>query len=186
VVSQDRRVEPASIENLQSDDELRGGLGNDQIDGGTGNDELKGGVGDDQLQGGTGDDELEGGDGNDDLEGGAGNDILIGGTGFNTLFGGAGSDRFIIDIERDIPDEILDFRPEEGDTLYLRFKPAPEEKLGEYQIKNVHLDVGGEITVKLINEEQFQVVKLRRSDLTLEVDDYGQDIQLRFTKKMGD
>jgi hypothetical protein len=34
------------------------------------------------------------------------------------------------------------------------------------------------------DEDQFRVVKLRRSDLTLRVDDYGQDVRLIFTKKL--
>jgi Ca2+-binding RTX toxin-like protein len=173
-----------SLQGGTGDDALRGGSGDDQLRGGTGDDSLEGGSGDDEIHGGAGDDELQGGDGDDALQGGSGDDILMGGSGFNMLFGGTGSDKFIIDIAADAPDEIMDFRPEDGDTVLLRFKPAPEGRLGEYEIKNVVLDARGEVTVQLINEDQFQVVRLRRSDLTLRVDDYGQDVRLIFTKKM--
>jgi hypothetical protein len=174
----------APINGSSNDDAIIGTEYDDEILGRAGDDQLEGGAGDDHLEGGAGDDQLEGGAGDDRLEGGAGDDVLIGGSGFDTLFGGAGSDRFIIDIAADAPDEIMDFRPEDGDTVLLRFRRAPESRLGEYEIKNVVLDARGEVTVELINEDQFQVVKLRRSDLTLKVDDYGQDVRLIFTKKL--
>jgi hypothetical protein len=167
-----------------AEESLNGSINDDTIVGTVKDDRIEGGAGDDQLRGGTGDDELLGGTGDDELRGGSGDDTLIGGSGFDILFGGSGSDRFIIDIAADAPDEIMDFRPEDGDTILLRFRRAPESRLGEYEIKNVLLDARGEVTVQLINEDQFRVVKLRRSDLTLRVDDYGQDVRLIFTKKL--
>ena len=67
-----------------------------------------------------GDDEIRGYGGDDELHGGAGDDVLIGGKGSDIMFGGPGADIFVIDFLTDVPDEVMDFRPEEGDSLLLR------------------------------------------------------------------
>jgi Ca2+-binding RTX toxin-like protein len=80
-----------------------------------------GGSGDDKLYSG-GSIELEGNDGNDYLfgstsqqDGGKGDDILEG-RGFGTDYkGGPGADTF--KCSPDIGDEVLDYNPEEGDTV---------------------------------------------------------------------
>jgi hypothetical protein len=144
-------------------------------------------AGDDTIIGTESDDEIYGEDGNDWIQGGAGDDILVGGRGTDILFGGPGSDQFIIDFISDLPDEVVDFRPEEGDTLLLRFQYSPQSdfKVKRPTIKNIEIDYDGDVTIQLFNEDQFDVVKLRRSDLTLKVDDLGDDIRLIFTKKIG-
>ncbi len=77
----------------------------------------------DVVAGTDGDDEIRGLDGDDEIRGGAGDDTLIGGSGFDILFGGPGADKFVIELLSDLPDEFMDFRSEEGDTLSLRFPP---------------------------------------------------------------
>jgi Ca2+-binding RTX toxin-like protein len=87
--------------------------------------------GDDTLNGGGGNDTLLGGNQNDYLYGGNGNDSLGGGAGTDTLIGGAGSDSFYYanagegadagaDAINTSPDQIGDFRPNEGDKLVFR------------------------------------------------------------------
>jgi hypothetical protein len=149
---------------------------------------IVGSGGDDSLIGTESDDEIYGDDGDDRIQGRDGDDILIGGRGTDILFGGAGSDQFVIDFISDLPDEVLDFRPEEGDTLLLRFKETPLDEFPRKRptIKNIEINYDGDITMSLIGEDQFDVVKLRRSDLKLEVDDLGGDIRLIFTKKIGE
>ncbi len=142
---------------------------------------------DDTIVGTESDDEIHGQDGDDWILGREGNDILVGGRGTDILFGGPGADQFVIDFISDLPDEIDDFRPEEGDTLLLRFEYDPQSdfKFKELTIKNVEIDYDGDVTMQLLNEDQFDVVKLKRSDLTLKVDDLGDDVRLIFTKKIG-
>jgi hypothetical protein len=142
---------------------------------------------DDLIIGTDSADEIRGEDGDDRLQGLAGDDILIGGRGADILFGGAGSDQFVIDFISGLPDEIGDFRPEEGDTLLLRFEYNPQAEFPKKRptIGNIKIDYDGDVTMQLLNEDQFEVVKLKRSDLKLKVDDLGDDIRLTFTKKIG-
>jgi hypothetical protein len=161
-------------------------LAEEPINGSGKNDAIIGTDSSDEIYGYDGDDELQGGAGDDVLVGGAGDDVLVGGTGFDIVFGGAGSDKFVIDIERDMPDEIRDFRPEEGDSLWLRFRHTPRDRFPKkLELSNIEIDYDGDVAIRLINEEQFKIVKIRRSDLTLTVDDLGDDIRLTFTKKLG-
>ena len=140
----------------------------------------------DDIKGTDKGEEIRGGDGDDRLHGGAGDDVLIGGRGTDIMYGGSGSDRFIIDFRSDLPDEIMDFRPEEGDTVWLRFKETPQPNFPrKIEIQNIQIDFDGDVEIQLINEEQFKIVKLKRSDLTLKVDDLGDDVRLTFTKKLG-
>jgi hypothetical protein len=150
-------------------------------------DPIVGSGSDDTIIGTEQDDEIRGEDGDDLIQGRAGNDVLIGGRGTDILFGGPGSDQFVIDFISDLPDEIEDFRPEEGDTLLLRFAYNPQEEFPKKRptIRNVEIDYDGDVTMSLINEEQFDVVRLKRSDLMLRVDDLGGEVRLIFTKKIG-
>jgi len=77
-------------------DVFYGDLGNDSLVGNEGGDWLIGGNGKDTLSGGTGDDTLQGGSGDDALNGGDGNDRLQADGGYDVITGGAGSDRFVI------------------------------------------------------------------------------------------
>lgn len=150
-------------------------------------DPIVGSGGDDTIIGTDDDDEIRGEAGDDRIQGRAGDDVLIGGSGADILFGGAGSDQFIIDFVWGRPDEVIDFSPEEGDTLLLRFAYNPQDEFPRKRptIRNIKIDYDGDVTMSLINEDQFDIVKLRRSDLTLKVDDLGEDIRLIFTKKIG-
>lgn len=98
-------------------DQLRGGPGDDSLSGQLGADLALGGGGDDELHGGRGDDELHGGPDADVMFGGAGDDALYGGIGNDTLVGGAGADAFRL-LLSDL-DRVLDFRLEDGDTLFV-------------------------------------------------------------------
>ena len=60
--------------------------------------------------------------------------------------------------------------------MQLRFKQTPRSK-------NIQLNGKGIVTVRLLGEDQFEVVKLKRTDLTLKIDDFEGGIQLIFTKK---
>ncbi|MGD8524662.1 MAG: retention module-containing protein [Thioalkalispiraceae bacterium] len=96
------------LEGKGGDDLLRGGEGNDVLDGGAGNDQLIGNTGDDLLAGQIGDDQLLGGQGDD---------VLIGGKGADTLDGGGGADVFKYTTLEDAGDTILDFKPQQGDSI---------------------------------------------------------------------
>ncbi len=80
----------------------------------------------------------------------------------------------------------MDFRPEEGDTVWLRFKETPRPNFPrKIEIQNIQIDFDGDVEIQLINEEQFKIVKLNRSGLKLKVDDFGDEVRLTFTKKLG-
>lgn len=98
-------------------DILEGKGGDDLLRGGSGNDVLDGGAGDDILIGNTGNDLLAGQVGDDQLLGGQGDDVLLGGQGADTLDGGGGADVFKYTDIQDAGDTILDFKPNQGDTI---------------------------------------------------------------------
>ena len=134
----------------------------------------------DIVMGTDDDDEIRGFDGDDELRGGAGDDILIGGRGSDIMFGGSGSDNFVIDFLTDVPDEVMDFRPEEGDTLSLRLPDSEQHKI----VKNsIRLNRSGVVTFQLLGGKQIEAVKLNRLDLSLRVDGVGKDIRLAFSVK---
>lgn len=92
------------------DDDLFGGEDADDLFGGRGSDGLNGGAGEDLLIGGRGDDELQGGRGDDQLRGGSGDDYLDGGEGSDVLHGGRGADTFVLRLDQEGVDTIVDFR----------------------------------------------------------------------------
>lgn len=110
---------------------LAGGGGRDTIFGGDGNDTISGGGGPDLIYGGSGNNWLRGDGGNDTIIGGDGNDTLVAGSGRDWLWGGEGANTFIFWRHNDI-NRIMDFTPDNGDTLLLapgvfggRFRDAP-------------------------------------------------------------
>ncbi len=141
---------------------------------------INGTEGNDIVMGTDGDDEISGFDGDDELRGGAGDDTLIGGRGSDIMFGGSGSDNFVIDFLTDVPDEIMDFRPEEGDTLSLRFSDTVKRKI---VANSIRLDAKGIVTLQLLGGKQIEAVKLNRLDLSLRVDGVGKDIRMVWTVK---
>jgi len=151
-----------------------------EIDG----DKVVGGDGDDELVGSPGNDQLKGGDGDDELVGGYGNDLLAGGKGVDTFYGGPGADVFVIDVpaggQFDEPDKIFDFRPEEGDTVVLRYVNVSERRAG---MQNIYVNSRGEVKMELSDKEGGGLVNVFRSDMdvTYEVDD--RELRLRFKKK---
>ena len=108
----------------------------------------------------------------------AGDDILIGGKGSDILFGGPGRDSFVIEFLSGAPDEIMDFRPEEGDTLSL--SDADAEQL-EGSIKRFRINRKGVVTYQFIGGKEIEAVKLNRHDLSLEDDPVGKGIRLNLS-----
>ncbi|PZW48015.1 putative repeat protein (TIGR01451 family)/fimbrial isopeptide formation D2 family protein [Humitalea rosea] len=121
-------------------DVLFGGDGDDNMQGEGGDDVLFGGAGADILTGNAGNDWVSGGSGNDTLQGADGDDVVIGGTDNGTaglvggrivnvtvgdrLEGNGGADRFIYRVGDGV-DQMLDFKPGEGDTLTIYGYSAP-------------------------------------------------------------
>lgn len=102
--------EGGPLSGYETDDTIRGGIGNDRLSGnegddtiygGDGYDRLEGDEGNDTLRGGNQDDNLNGGDGDDYAHGGNGNDIVVGGRGADRLFGGNGDDNLFGDYDND-------------------------------------------------------------------------------------
>ena len=78
----------------------------------------------------------------------------MGGPGIDRLLGGPGADQFVIDIPTLEPDEVLDFRPEEGDTIVLKIKKQKKNKNNivvlpdRISVNNVQVNNHGDIRVK--------------------------------------
>lgn len=83
--------------------------GDDTADGGDGNDIIGGTWGDDVIYGGLGNDRIYGEGDKDRLFGGGGADRVDGGDGNDQLRGGAGADKFILGVESEYADKIMDF-----------------------------------------------------------------------------
>ncbi|WP_338663291.1 SdrD B-like domain-containing protein [Pararoseomonas sp. SCSIO 73927] len=132
-------------------DLLQSGAGNDNMQGEGDNDTLFGGSGNDILTGNTGDDIVVGGTGNDSLQGAEGTDIVIGGqddgrmslnaagrvTGIvfgDVIEGNGGADAFVWQAGDGV-DFMLDFNPNEGDTLtiygFTRFQVVERTEQGQ-------------------------------------------------------
>ncbi len=171
----------------------------DEIIGTTGDDTLQGTSISDDITGGKGDDILIGGDGDDELNGEDGDDILIGGAGIDRLYGGLGSDLFIIDISTLAePDEIMDFRPEDGDGLLLdmsmpgKLKKKDSSKLEldgfgvdfkKAGIDKARISSRGDVEVRFRGRGWLKVVGVRRSDLKVKLTQKGSRLGLIFSGK---
>ena len=159
------------------DDVLVGTVNDDEIDGGKGNDILSGDNGNDVLRGGAG---------NDVLNGGNGNDILDGGPGLNQFYGGPGADQFIIPIDDHETDEVMDFSPEENDTVFLRrkyYKDISTAESDDLQADGVRIDDDGDIEVRLNHRDWTRVVRLHEKNLDLSSQELTDGILLTFTRR---
>ncbi len=99
-------------------DLIRGLGGDDTISGNESTDSIYGGPGADRINGNDGADLVDGGIGDDDVNGDAGRDTVRGAEGNDRLTGGLDGDFFQLSSGND---EIMDFSPEEGDVLQLRY-----------------------------------------------------------------
>jgi hypothetical protein len=169
-----------SIENIF------GSADNDTLYGTTDNDEIWGGDGNDFLTGNDGDDVLRGGNGDDVLRGGNGDDVLYGGVGIDRLYGGLGADRFVFDIDAIEADEVIDFDPDQNDTIFLRRKytemdtnTTPYEITGE----NVRIDAEGDVEIQLKNSNWARIVRLNQHNLQLNSREITGGLQLFFTRR---
>ncbi|MDJ0881621.1 MAG: hypothetical protein QNJ56_08225 [Gammaproteobacteria bacterium] len=142
------------------------------------NDSIHGTPQADVLIGDEGNDLIYGGDGDDVLQGGSGEDILIGGKGVDRLYGGFGADQFILDLDATEMDEIIDFSPDEGDTLVLQWSKKTTKNLTE---NNVKLDYKGNIKVDVGSGHWKKIVDIKRSNLTFRIEQKGAKAYLKFS-----
>jgi hypothetical protein len=157
------------------------------INGSDGDDRLAGTVSNDTIRAGAGDDIIEGGPGDDQLHGGDGDDVLIGGIGLDRLFGGLGADEFVIDILTDEADEILDFNPEEGDTIVLKVDRSKNSVVvlpGRIKVNNFQMKSNGDLRAKFGGKTWNKLVNINRSDLVVNVKDDGHKVVLKFRKRI--
>ncbi len=132
----------------------------------------------DVLIGDEGNDLIVGGDGDDELQGGSGDDILIGGKGADRLLGGFGADQFILDLDAAEMDEIIDFSPDEGDTLVLQWDHKTTKNLTK---TNVKLDYKGNLQVDAGSGNWKKIVNIKRGNLTFRIEQKGAKAYLRFS-----
>ena len=159
---------------------------NDSLLGTSFSDEIFGGNGNDVLAGNDGDDVLRGGNGDDVLRGGNGDDVLYGGLGNDRLYGGPGADRFVFAIDEMGADEVMDFNPEQNDTVFLQRKytemdinTTTEKITGE----SVRIDDKGSIEVQSKNGNWTRIARLKQTNLQINSVDVTGGLQLFFTRR---
>ncbi len=145
-----------------------------------GDDFIHGTANADILAGGDGDDTLDGGAGADELSGGNGDDILIGGLGIDRLHGGPGADQFVLDLDSLGIDQIVDFSPEQGDTLVIQWDKASSGPLTSTDVK---LDRKGNIRVNVGNANWVNILQLKRADVDMRFNLEGTKAYLKFSNK---
>lgn len=129
------------------DDFILGGADGDYFYGGKGNDILIGGGDNDQLMGGAGSDVISGGEGDDNISG-LGRfelieEMLTTRSNQDILYGGPGKDRFHLThydntyVSYRSKASIMDFNPEEGDTLGINHDVA---------LDNIQIRFDGRVT----------------------------------------
>ena len=163
-----------------------GSDGNDSLIGTSGNDEIIGGKGDDILVGNDGDDVLYGGKGDDVLRGDDGDDVLHGGLGVDRLYGGPGADQFVFVVDTGETDEVMDFNPEQNDTIFLRrkyFEMDTNTTTHALTGENVRIDDDGNVEVQLRHEDWARIVKLNEHNLELNSRELTGGLQLFFIRR---
>ena len=124
--------------------------------------------------------------------------MLVGGPGLDILYGGPGADQFVIDLIEQEVDEIMDFAPEEGDTLWIQpRRPVRGKKkisssigLGQVEVDykrltvdNVRLGYNGDVEFRFEGRGWEKIAGIKRSDLKLTVTQEGERLRLRFRRK---
>lgn len=113
-----------------------------------------------------------------EITGTDGNDRLVGTPATDYFRGGPGADVFVINHLSASPDVIADFDPDEGDTVELAFA---SERQRPFQQENFSVDRKGVVKIKFGNQQK-EVVKLNRSDLSLKLDPRKGRYFLKFSK----
>ncbi len=83
-------------------------------------------------------------------------------------------------------DRTLDFMPEEGDSIVVkpsRSKTRVVVLPDRVKINNVQVKSNGDVRVKFSGKAWTNLVRINRSDLTVNVRNEGQNVHLRFKKK---
>jgi Ca2+-binding RTX toxin-like protein len=154
--------------------------------GSDGNDTLFGTSGNDEIAGGNGNDFLVGNDGDDVLRGGDGDDVLYGGAGFDRLYGGLGADRFVFDINAMEADEVMDFNPDQNDTVWLQNKyteMATDTASSALTADDVRVDDEGGVEVRIANSAWTRIVGLNQGNLHVSTREVTGALQLHFTRQ---
>ena len=94
-------------------------------------------------------------------------DELSGTRGRDYYYGGDGADVFVINYLSDLPDEILDFEPAEGDTIALAF---PEVAGRELDSEDFWVTAKGVVKWRLPSGRDRGVVDTNRGGLTLSLE----------------
>jgi len=169
-----------SVENIFGTD------GNDSLAGTSGGDEIVGGNGNDVLAGKGGDDVLLGGNGDDLLLGGTGDDVLFGGRGIDRLYGGPGADRFVYFVDTLEIDEVMDFNPEQNDTVFLKRKYSDidiNSASNEITADDVRIDDAGDVEIRLNHSDWTRVIRLHEQNLELNSQELTEGLLLTFRRR---
>ncbi len=113
-----------------------------------------------------------------EISGTSGDDLLIGTPGTDRFFGGDGADVFVINYLSTVADAIVDFDPEEGDSLELTF-----DSPGNLPFKQENFSINRKGVVRIrIGARERDVARLNQTDLQLKLDSRKGRYFLRFSK----
>jgi triacylglycerol lipase len=122
----------------------------------------------------------------DEIYGGQGEDVIYGGEGLDLLYGGEGADTFVVNISDSTLDTVMDFNPEEGDSVLFNID-ASRSKLNipkQLGSKNIKIDSKGNVKILLINNKSRNVINLKKSKFYFKVEDQGKYVRLVFKKTL--
>ena len=177
---------PATLTSGYTTENIFGTDGDDVLFGTTGDDEIVGSDGNDLLTGHDGNDILRGGNGDDVLRGGNGDDVLYGGPGIDRFYGGPGADRFVIFMDDLETDEVMDFSPEQKDSVFLHHKyidDGSSTEAGDINAEGIRIDEDGDVEVRLNHSDWTRVISLHEKNLDLNSQELTGGILLTFTRR---
>ena len=104
------------------------------------------------------------------------------------LYGGLGADRFVFDLNVSEIDEIMDFNPEQGDTVLLQFGQSNKNDELQFDFKNfnsddVRVNPDGDLEIESEHEIWIKVVRLKQTDLEVAATQLDDKLVLRFSRK---
>jgi Ca2+-binding RTX toxin-like protein len=135
---------------------------------------------------GTDDNDSLGGSGDDELRGGNGDDVLYGGPGVDRLYGGPGADRFVFVLDEAGTDEVMDFSPEQNDTVFLQSRYTEMDintTTDAITEENVRIDNEGIVEVQLNNSNWVTAARLNQTNLKINGREVVGGLQLFFTRR---
>jgi len=119
-------------------------------------------------------------------DGGNGDDVLYGGPGVDRLYGGPGADRFVFVVDEAGTDEVMDFSPEQNDTVMLQSRYTEMDintTTDEFTGEKVRIDDEGSVEVQSQDGNWVTAARLNQTNLKINGREVAGGLQLFFTRQ---